>query len=409
MSDILFAAAGAVALIDWLNSKGQQLSITDNILTDMSISSSYTSETSCSSTVSGAQSITIDPDGPGVTYPPADKLRGPNSSCLLCQNALAEIQSMRSALESSAIVTSNGRYQSQTASEPVLIGMTGGPLDLTTSNQQLGACELMCFDVVVLGVQQSQTFKAKTSCRVTTDVTNSISQTIQGKIKASLKNQEDILGSIEDAFTSNTAAISNDIASRMSQTLVNSVRQTLVNNALSVQNFNAGLGGTDGDGNGAHSVFVNTVSQSFTSNSVASLNVTNQTLNSLRQSASFSVAQSLLNKNDTIGDITNSFVKTIDTMGVFMNNLTGLMLIMIGCLLALFVMLTASAYFFTSKGRAFIDNLANVKSKEVEQHLLSQNKADKINYNLPTQATNLPPIQTVQPNAYTSRSQEFLF
>jgi hypothetical protein len=409
MAAAIFTAGAGIALYDWLSSKGQNLTITDNILTDMSISSNFLSETSCSSTVSGSQSINIQP---GPPLAPQEKLHGEGSSCLLCVNALAEIQAMRDQLELNASEASHGLYQTQTASEQVTAAMTGGSDDIT----QIGACELMCSDVVILNVQQSQVFKARTECKVATDVTNNIAQTIQGKIKSSLKNQEDIIGQLEDAFTSNTEAITNNISSRMSQTLVNSVRQTLVNNALSIQNFNAGLesNASGPDGNSAHSIYVNTVSQSFTSNSVAKLNANNQVNNSLRQSADYSISQQLLNKNDTLGDITKDFRNVIDSLGVFLNTLTGDGLIILGSILAILALLIGAVFLFSKRGRDLIEKYVDLKTGvgPTNNYSTSAYTYPSINtYQQPMTPIVIqkPAIETPQPTSFKSNPYDFYF
>jgi hypothetical protein len=402
----IMAAGAAIALYDWLSSKGQSLTVTDNILTDMSISSTFESDTSCSSTVSGSQSIVIEP---GPAGPPQQKLGADGSSCKLCENALEEIQAMRDALELNAVTASHGLYQTQTASEQVIAAMTGGSDSIT----QIGACDLMCKDVVILNVQQSQVFKAKTQCQVTTDVTNNIAQTIQGKIKSSLKNQEDIIGQLEDAFTSNTEAISNNIASRMSQTLVNSVKQTLVNNALSIQNFNAGLEtNAQNPEHAAHSVYVNTVSQSFTSNSVAKMNANNQVNNSLRQSADYSISQQLLNKNDTIGSITKDFLNIINSMGTFLNTLTGDGLLILGSILAIMALLIGAVFLFSKKGRDLIESYVSLKAGLPPQNNYSTNVSNyptTTSYQQPIPVIQKPAIETPQPTSFKSNPYDFYF
>jgi hypothetical protein len=358
----LLAAGAGIALFDWLGSKGQQQTVTDNVLTDMSVSSTYESDTSCVSSLAGSQ--TIDIQAGGGSYP-ASKLQDSGSSCDLCQKALSEIVQMRDTLEQAAVDASIGRYQAQTASLEVSLAMGGASSGIDkTGISTLGGCELMCKDIVIFGVHQSQVFKANTNCKVDTDNKDDISQKLVGKIKSSLKNQEDIIGQLEDAFTSNTESITNSIASRMNETLTTVVRQQLVNSAISVQNFNVGLEGTSGDTN-THSIYVNTVSQSFTSKSVATLNVNNQVNNTLRQSADYSIAQQLLNKNDTIGDITKDFVGVIDTMGGFMDTLTGDLLIIIGAMLALFVLMVFGFYMWSPRARALIDSVTTVGAQYV--------------------------------------------
>jgi hypothetical protein len=411
---ILFGAAAGLGLYDWLSSKGQTLTITDNVLTDMSISSNYSSTTSCTSSVSGTQNITLEQGG---AYPPTahGQLTNATSSCVACQNALSSIQDMRNDLEAAAVVQSNGLYQTQTASPAALEAMGGG-IGQDNAAQGIGACTLMCTDTVALNIQQSQTFKSKTNCNVTTDVSNEIGQSINGKITANLKNQEGIIGQLEDAFTSNTESIVNNLSSQMSQTLTTSVRQILANNAKSVQNFNDGLGALNSDGQGSHSVYINTVSQAFTSNSVATMSANNQLINSLKQSADYSISSQLLNKNDTLGDISSDFLKIIDSMGQFLNVITGDVLIIIGSLLAIFVLLVSGFFLFNAKARQFMTNYVSIKANQVLNNARSSsNHYQTLNdtkspFNAQN-SYNLPPIQSTTSLEYAnvSRSSDFLF
>lgn len=369
----MLAAGAGVALYDYLSNKGQQLSITDNITTDMSINVNFTSNTSCSSVVSGQQAITIEPGTNTNVYNPA-LLNAENGACTVCVNTMNALVDLRLKLEQDAVVASRGRYTAQTASEPVQIAMTGGT---NLGDNAIGACTLMCNDVVVYGVQQSQSFTAQTNCEVDTSVKNNLSQGISGKITASLKNQQDILGQIESAFTSNQESITNNLATVMNQTINTTVQQQLANNAESTQNFTVGLSDNNGQDE-THSIFVNGLTQSFTANSIANLLVNNQVNNTLRQSADYSIAQTLLNKNDTIGDITKDFTNVITSMGEFLDTIVGDMLILVASMIGIFIIIVGSLYFFTTRGRQLGDSLVNVGEQKARTKIDNLAKTDTL-------------------------------
>ena len=341
MASTLMAAGAGIALFDWMNSKGQTLSITDNITTNMTIEANFISSTACVQKQASSQSIVIQA-GTGDSYPNTDKLNDKDGgACYVCQNIMATMQQNRTQLETDA-VAANPRYQGQNASDAMKNLMTGSA---SASSNVPGSCDAVCHDVASYNINQSATFQASESCSIDNVVTNDINQSVNGSINAYLKNQQDILGQLEDAFTTNTSSITNNLSTQMSQTITTAISQELLNNAFNSQQILVGLSNASGT-SGAHSLFLNNVSQSFSSNTNATLKVNNQVNNSLRQSADYSIAQTLLNKNDTIGDVTQDFLMVIDTMAGMMETLTGQMLVILGCILAIVVMLVGAMYVF---------------------------------------------------------------
>jgi len=360
---VLAGAAAGIALFDALSSKGQSLSITDTITTDMSISSTFTSETQCISAQTGNQSINIATSQSGPAF---SKVNGANGSCTLCEGILDQIKTARNNLEIDA-VSRNPAYVAQIASGPMTVAMTGGGFTGDDKIYYLGACQLVCSDVVVNNVFQSQVFTSKTDCSVTNVNTNDITQSINGQVNAALKNQEDILGSLEDAFTSNSESISTNLATQMSSVVTTSVSQDLINNSWSSQVFTVGI--TNGLAQGARSTFVNNVDQKFVANSIAIMKVNNKLNNSLRQSADYSISQTLLNKNDTIGDISTSFLQVIDTMGQLLTTLTGQVLMILGAVLAMVCMIVGALYIFNRGFREAVNtqvDRATTKLKDAD-------------------------------------------
>ncbi len=361
MSAILFGAAGAICLYDWLNSKGQQLTESNNITSDMTIQALFQSNTACVSQQSGFQSIQVTA---GTPYEPANKIAG--GACSHCSQALEDIKTARTALERDAVVQSNAAYTPQTASAAMQVAMTGGGTIDPTGVAQLGACDLMCHDVVIFNVQQSLVFNAQTNCQVTDSIQNELTQTINGLIQQSLSNQQDFIGQLEDAFTSNQESITTNLASHLSQSVTQVVNQSLINAGVASQTFVAGIAGT---GDNTHSIYVNTVQQHFTGNSTATLSVTNQLNNNLRNSTDYSISQSLLNKNDSIGDITTDFLRIIDSMGDFMVTSTGLFVIILGAVIALGVMTISALYIFNRDFRNKFDEVIRNAPKSASEYV----------------------------------------
>ncbi len=347
----LAGCGGAVALFDFvLGRSGQQLTITNNILSQMTIDANFQSNTNCTSRQTGSQSLSIEP---GTDYPPAAHITEKGGPCDRCVQALASIREMRDDLEKEAVEKSGGRYQPQTASAPMLIAMTGSGVSDTNT---IGACDLMCADVVIFSVLQSEVFSSETDCQVDNTVDNTLTQTLTGSINSSLTNQQDIIGLLESAFTSNQESISANLASILSQSVTTVVSQQLLNSTLAAQQFNVGIGGSSG-GSGAHSCYVNTAAQTFTANSIATLSVTNSLTNSLRQTADFSISQTLLNSNDTIGDLSKDFLQIIDSMSEFLTTIVGSVLVILGAVILLAVMLISALYIVNPSFRTNFDKL----------------------------------------------------
>lgn len=336
MSFVVGAAAG-LALMDLLSSKGQNLSITDTVTTNMTVNATTNIATDCFVTIDTSQTINIQPGA----YTDED-LAELTSVCANCINQLKIIYDARMKLEADA-ASRNGSYSAQTAN-PILetIMLTGGvpgsnPTVQTSPTQQaIGPCTAACSNLVIVGVVQQSTLTAKQSCTVQNSIQTDIQQSIQGQISSYLKNQQDIIGQLESAFTSNTEAISANLASTMAQNVTNEFVEDLTQAMFAMQSFTV-------TGN---SIIASNINQSFTGTIVGSLNVTNSVNDQLRQSASYSIAQTLLNKNDTIGDLSTDFLQVINTMSQLMEELSSQILIILGAILAAIMLVVGSLYIF---------------------------------------------------------------
>ncbi len=362
MAGLLFGAASGLALFDFLGKKekGNQLSVTDNVITDMVVTANFESEVNCVSRVAGAQSIELRSSG---AYLPARHLGATGSSCVLCAEVLRDIRLARQALETDALKLKPD-YEPQVPSDVIAASMLGGAPDASVN--PLGACDLMCTDIVVHNVSQSQLFEAQTDCQVDSQVNNDIQQSLATAVNAKLENKQDVLGQISDALASNRASVQNNLISRLSSTVNTRVSQDLLNQAVNNQQFNLGIQNANGS---THSVFVNNSVQTFSSKSIAKLAVNNQVLNSLRQSADFSITQQLLNKNDSIGDISGAFVKVIDTMANLLPTIVGSLLLIVGGVLAVVVMFAGTMYLVNPKFKAVVDQAVDHKLEEARSRI----------------------------------------
>ena len=350
MSEVAFGAAAGIALYDWLTSKGQDLTITDDITTQFSINAVTNVQTNCFQSANGRQAINVT-SGPGDAFVNASP-----APCTICLEALNQITTARTNLETEA-ATRNPGYTPQQANPVLQTIMTTGQVGVdtpqnpapSTTPAALGPCTAMCNDLVVLDITQSQTFNAKETCNVITNVTTNISQTIKGQLDAYLKNQQDIIGQLESAFTSNqdniTTNLSSDLAQNLTENFTQSIHQQLSNTQF------AGITG--------NSTIVDRSTQSFTGTMVGKLTVNNTIVDNLRQSAQYSISQTLLNKNDTIGDLTRDFLQVIQDMSSLLEELTSQILIIVGAVIASVLLLVGALYIFNKDFRGWFKRKVN--------------------------------------------------
>ena len=345
--EILLGAAVGVALFDLLSGQhGQQLSITDNITTSMTINATTRSVTSCFQSLSGSESI--------VVHESSDNLpainAGISTACTYCLNQLDAIVAARESLETDARVLNPG-YTVQQANPVLKTQMTTGEPALTTQTTALAPCTALCHDIVIMNVSQSITLKAEGHCEVTNDISTDIQQSIDGQISSYLKNQQDVIGQIESAFTSNTQSIATNMSTALAQNITQNFVQDMNQSLQADQSFEV-------YGNSILAIGIN---QSFNGSMVGKMKVNNTVVDQLRQSASYSISQSLLNKNDTIGDLSGDFLQVIQTMSELLQTLTTQILILIGAILATVVMVGGALYVFNKNFHSWADDVMEHK------------------------------------------------
>ena len=355
----LGAAGAGILAYDWLTSKGQNLTITNNITTKFTIDATTNVTTECFSSLAGSQNVTITAEGGNFTS--ADP-----SPCAFCLQILGDIRTARQDLETEAEQL-NPSYVPQVANANLETAMvtgqlvspgsgTPGPADKKIA--QLGPCTAMCTDVVVTGVSQSETFTAKQTCNVTNDLSTSVQQTLQGKIQSDLKNQQDIVGQLESEFASNT----DQIATNLSQALSQNITQNF-SESLSEQMFNTQVLNIKG-----YSILATNLQQGFNGNQVGSLTVNNTVVDQLRQSAQYSISQSLLNKNDTVGDLSKDFLGIVRTMSDLIDDLATKVLLLIGAVLAGVVVTLGALYAFNKDFHGYINSRLKYGTDEAFLH-----------------------------------------
>ncbi len=327
MSFLLGAAAAGLAVFDLFGNKGQKLTITNDIMTQMTVDAATSSVTNCFLKADGKQEITISSDFPSRLNPKLIE------ACNFCQASLISIYNARQALE-----TKTGHPQ--IANAQLVNIMTTGSSDISADNttKALGPCDAMCHDTVVVNVSQSLSLKATQNCSVTNDMNTSISQSINAQISAQLKNQQDFMGQLSTAFTSNQQSITN----RMSDTFSQNVTTNFV------QDLNQSLQASQSITVTGNSILAFGIAQTFTGEMVGQLQVNNTVTDQLRQSASYSISQTLLNKNDTVGDLARNFLQVVETLTGLLETLTTQILIIVAAIIAAVLLVVGALFVFNS-------------------------------------------------------------
>lgn len=301
----------SVLSLGLLGNGGQQLTETNNILNNLSISAITNSSTNCFASLDGSQTIQVNAGSNQFST-------GGNSPCNLCIQNMKDIYNARLLLEQDL-----GRGQKI---NPVLeTAMLTGSLPTSTDKkaQQLGPCSAVCKSSIIQDISQSQKLTTKQTCNVENNITNQIQNNIAGQIDSQLKNQQDVFGQFESLFTSNRQSEITKLSSNLSQNIttnfIQNLHQTLKNHQI-----------IDISGS---SVLVEGVSQGFTGSIVGSLQSTNSVVNELKNSAQYAISQSLLNKNDTLGDLAKSLERTIDNFADLLESTAGQIVIIVSAII----------------------------------------------------------------------------
>lgn len=294
-----------------LGGSGQSLTETNNIVNKLSISAITNSSTTCFASLDGSQTIQINAGSNNFST-------NGNSPCNLCVQNMKSIYDARMLLEEEI-----GRGQK---ANPVLeTAMLTGSLPSSTSKngQLIGPCSSVCKSSIVQNISQSQKLTTKQTCNVRNDIKDDIQNNISTQIQSELKNQQDVLGQFESLLSSNSQSEATKLSSNLTQNIttnfIQNLHQTLKNHQI------VEISGS--------SVIVEGVSQGFTGSIVGSLQTTNSVVNELKNSAQYAISQSLLNKNDTLGDISKGLERTIDNFATLLESTAGQIVIIVSAIL----------------------------------------------------------------------------
>jgi cobalamin biosynthesis Mg chelatase CobN len=200
-----------------------------------------------------------------------------------------------------------------------------------------------------------------------------------------LKNQQDIFGTVLQSLTGNSMTMSNRIASSLSQQVTTNFMNSLRTLVSSTQSIRIGA-------SAANSIYVNGVRQQFRASSIGNLTATNTVMNQLKQSADFTVLQTLINENDTIGSLVNSYLRTIESLADFATSASAQILIIIGCILMCVMMIAGWIYLSNPVARAKLESFVSQQVTDFALTQASQLLTPAVPNAIPV-ATGVPPPQ----------------
>lgn len=298
-------------------SRGNSLRVRDNVSTSMVANAVFNSQTECFSSIVGSQviSITTDPNPPDLT-----------SACNFCKDQMADIYQKRLAITPEdqkskippALVTAF-----QQGVFPVL--ETDGS---DGTDYGIGPCELVCKSVVQTNISQKISATAKETCTVSNTVRNDVQQQLSEEIKSYLSDQQDIFGKLGSLFVSNQDTMAVNLASSLSTSTNTSLVNTIHSRIKNIQEYVL---------TASSSVFTDGVQQSAKATQVGNLNAVSNTLDQIRQSASYSITQALIYENDTIGDLAKDLGGIVDALAAFSENLVASTLVAVCLVIAVIV------------------------------------------------------------------------
>lgn len=353
MSSVLNGAAGVGGAVlntigGLFGGGGTDLSISNTILSEMVMKSITKSSTNCFQSVSAEQSISVS-DLSGYPDPS-------NTVTEVCLDPLSTIYEARVALEQKAASTVSG-YEVQTPNSFLENAMITGTFEDTSI---IGPCDLMSRSLVITNVKQEQQFTAEANCTVETTIQNDFEQELNTQIESYLENNEDVFGQLSNIFGgAGTSSVSTDLSNLMAINIDQQFVQNLANQISNIQKFTV----TD-----SASIYVNNASQSFKGSQYGELRVVNNVLNTLKQTASFNIQQALINKNNAIEDIGNSFLNTMQTAADAMENTATSIIIIVSCIVVCVVAVGGAMYFFNDEFKARADYQTNKFSTQARDY-----------------------------------------
>ena len=184
-------------------------------------------------------------------------------------------------------------------------------------------CESVCRDCVVKDVEQTTSFEAKLECFTTDSFQQDFRSQIQASVESLLKNKQDFLGAAGDLFTTNVNELTTNYANEVANEFETRISDIVQSDLSAIQSIQLGVG----DNN--HSFYVQGLSQSVQVNGIVSSISKTNFVNNITDVTQFNATLSLLNSNDTTGDLANAALSTLDSLADIWEGVVGKVLIIV--------------------------------------------------------------------------------
>lgn len=326
-----------------------------NLVNNQLISSTQTFTNNCFVAQEGTQNVSINGNADYNTNL-VQSFQDGKSNCNLCIKALGDLQQRRLDIEQTA-KTLDVSYEIQSSSFGSLTSSTSSGSSDDADIVLKNPCDLVCRSVVADSVSQSLQIKSTQDCQVSNSVSNDVSQEMTAKIQQSLKNQQDVFGQFLSSFSNSDLNVETNINTTIQANVDQKFVQELVTSVNATQTVSVNPGSA--------SVFISGFSQSFEATTTSNLEAVNQIYNEIKSSASYSIAQSLLNKQDTVGDLTKNLNSALTNVADLIDNLATYAIICVCCFVLGIFLVLGIMYLFSDKYKSRVNDILEFHGDKV--------------------------------------------
>jgi hypothetical protein len=221
------------------------------------------------------------------------------------------------------------------------------PIDQDYTNvwQKLVDCgKNSCKACVYENVSEATVAKAITGCKSMSKISNQITQKINDAVTQKLSDNKDFIAPLAQMIGGSTmqqivSNVSNRMASKITESVVANVQNTIVNNQ------NIKLDGSTVDG----------ASQVSSFSSVLRYVQKTELMNSVFSDAEFTILQDLANKQNTIDELGNSVSKSVNAFSKMITSVVGKVVIFM-ILLLIVITVGVGVFLFSKFIKSAIDN-----------------------------------------------------
>jgi hypothetical protein len=284
------AALGAVGIVAFLllDEDAQSLDVTNDITNNLIMASLSRVESNCFVTTDLDQTAAFSDVGT------VDYITTPNNddptdlgTCAACAIALSAVARARWDIDVKAHAANSSYIIPRSSS-------------FDDSYNQDGPCSLMCSSANVKNLTQTMKTTSDSACQADTTLDTKVGAQLDMVIDQYMENTQGAIDEFAQKLGSDSKSVVNSIGTTLESHIVSDLKNELSSEIRMIQSIK--VQGT--------SIYLDRAAQSMTGSYKFSMSATNKVINDIKQSASYSVAQSLINVQDTIGSLLGDLTKT---------------------------------------------------------------------------------------------------